>query len=582
MTHPQPPAHSHSQRIRQLAKTRQRVLAMPAEKAMEAIFTHPQPAALIHSFPEEELHFLIHDIGPAEALPLISLASNRQWEYLLDMEAWNRDQVDFPLATTWLDLLMQADPERLIKWCFEEQLEFLEFYLFRNIELRILETDQPPSDLGEGYFTDDDAFYVRLVDYPVATPEEEAIKARRNAVLSQLLRRLSVFDHPRYQGLLMEAVSVIPGETEEELFRLRNVRLAEKGFLPFDEAVGVYQPLRPGDLANRGRKIIRTPSPGDIRIPVPQFTAAFLEEDDLFLRSLKGIGDAHVMDQLQVELASLCNRVISADREIIRSRDQLRTVVFKVSGYLSIGLELSTAGVNANRAAAAATILQRHLLEDIFRTGYAGALDLHWRADRWRKTSWFQSQQMELTFWDEAWMGLLGGLMLDRPKYYDPDLPAAHYRDFLTHAEVEEIGRGLDRLIAVDQLFKEMDVTLKRLDRDRFLTYKNLLLTLWTRARLELPAIDGASTTMAIPLPAFKPFYTSLWSDLDGRRCISDAEKQNFLLWAAETSGQPAETLSDRLGTVFEALFDEIESELGSVRTGDLDVRHVNLFLLKP
>ena len=52
----------------------------------------------------------------------------------------------------------------------------------------------------------------------------------------------------------MESVSLIPSEIEEELFRLRNVRLAEKGFLPFHEAVGVYQPLQPRELAAREKR----------------------------------------------------------------------------------------------------------------------------------------------------------------------------------------------------------------------------------------------------------------------------------------------------------------------------------------
>ena len=161
-------------------------------------------------FPRKIFFFLIHDIGPDDALPLISLASNRQWEYFLDLQGWNRDQMDYQAITAWLQLLLKADPDRLVKWCFDEKLDFLELYLFRNIELRMRETDETPADFGDGYFTDDDTYYVKLVDYPTATPEEEVFKERRNALIKQLLDRLSFFDHARYQGLLMEAVHIIP------------------------------------------------------------------------------------------------------------------------------------------------------------------------------------------------------------------------------------------------------------------------------------------------------------------------------------------------------------------------------------
>jgi len=579
VTQSKSPARRHSDRLHQLAEARQRILSLPAEKAMRAIFDYPQPAALVHSFPEEDLHFLIHDIGPGDAQPLIALASNRQWEYLLDMEAWHRDQLNYHKATTWLQLLLRADPNRLIKWCFDEKLDFLELYLFHHIELRMREQDQTESDFGDGFFTDDDAFYVRLLDYPVTTEEEEAIKKQRNALVSQLLARLSRVDHFRYQGLLLESANVIPGETEEELFRLRNVRLAEKGFLPFHEAVGVYQPLRSGDLAARGKKVIRKPVADDSGIPVPQLAASFLDGENLFVRALKGIHDTHVIQQLQMELASLCNQVISADHEVIRGRDQLKSVVSKVSGYLSIGLESMTVKTAGNHEIRASSLLQRHLLADIFRTGFASALQLKWKADRWHKQSW--SRQVDLTFWDEAWLGLLGGLLIDLPKFYDPPMAVSNYRDFQSLEEIAATRRGLTQVAALDQLFKQMAVPLTPLKHIRFLTYKNLLLTLWARDATQAAPLDENTATIAVSVSAFKPFFAALWTEQVDRRRIGDDKKADFLQWISRMSGQSTAYLSNRLGMVFEALFDEIERELSFVGPANLDPRYVQLFLLK-
>lgn len=581
MTESQSPATRHAQRIRQLAEERQRILSEPSEKAMQAILAHPQPAALVHSFPEEDLFFLVHDIGPDEALPLIGLASNRQWEYFLDIQGWDRDQMDYAMVTSWLQLLIKADPDRLAKWCLGEKLELIELYLFRNIELRIRDTDESPSDLGDGYFTDDDAYYVRLVDYPTTTPEEEAFKARRDAMLKQLLDRLSLFDHARYQSLLMEAIHVVPAETEEEQFRLRNVRLAEKGFLPFYEAVGVYQPLQPGDLSAKEKKVIGPPSTGDEAISSPQLAASFLDEDNLFVRALKSIHDTKVIEQLQAELAGLCNKVISADREIILSRSQLQAVVTKTSACLSIGLEQMTRSDKARREAQASRLLQHYLLADIFRVGVAGTLRLHWDAMRWRKKSWFRSQNLPLTFWDEAWLGLLGGLLIDRPQYYDPSAGGTNYRDFRSSAEIRITRKGLEQLMTADQVLGDMQISVASLSDARFLTYKNLLLTLWSRAWLNLPSIDLQTTTIAVPVSDFKRFYTALWTDQAGMRIIDDSKKNDFLQWVAKASGQSLEVLSKRLGMVFEALFSEIERELGPVKTGNLDPRYVQLFLLK-
>jgi hypothetical protein len=116
--------------------------------------------------------------------------------------------------------------------------------------------------------------------------------------------------------------------------------------------------------------------------------------------------------------------------------------------------------------------------------------------------------------------------------------------------------------------------------KSRLLTYKNLLLTLWARASLNMPPTDPETSRLAIGLSAFKAFYDTLWTIRGNRRFINDDRKTDFLHWAADASGQSAADLSASLGLVFETLFDEIERELAAVASNNLDRRHVHLFLL--
>jgi len=139
-------------RWKKLSIERREILSLPPEKALERIIDAHQPAALVHSIPEEDFYFLVHDIGHNDSLPLLSLASNKQWEYMIDLQAWKKDRLEITSITKWLNLLFKADPVRLIKWLISEKTEFLEFYLLNNIELRIREHDQDPSDFGEGFF----------------------------------------------------------------------------------------------------------------------------------------------------------------------------------------------------------------------------------------------------------------------------------------------------------------------------------------------------------------------------------------------------------------------------------------------
>ena len=125
------------ERFRALREKRQYLLSLPPKSAMEQILQDPQPVALVHSFPEQDFYYLIHDIGPEDALPLLSLASNRQWEHLIDLETWQKDRIDTKAVTRWMDMLLEADPNRFIDWFLKEKLEFVEFFLYKNIEILI-------------------------------------------------------------------------------------------------------------------------------------------------------------------------------------------------------------------------------------------------------------------------------------------------------------------------------------------------------------------------------------------------------------------------------------------------------------
>ena len=226
------------ERIEKLHAKRQQILALSPPEALGRIVQDPQALPLVHSFPEQDLYFLIHDIGPEDALPLLSLASDRQWEHIVDLEAWQKDQIDVKSVARWFGLLLDADPNRFIRWFLEQKLEFIEFYLYRNIEVRVREHDQDLSELGSDFFSLDDSYFIRIVE-PVKDEADQSSDDQRKKFLTKFIKHLADFDHRTYQHVMLEATHVLPAESEEKCYHWRNVRLAEKGFLPFDEAVGI-------------------------------------------------------------------------------------------------------------------------------------------------------------------------------------------------------------------------------------------------------------------------------------------------------------------------------------------------------
>ena len=572
-------------RRRELAAERQRCLNLPPEEALEQILAHPQPAALVHAFPEEDLHLLIREIGPDDALPLLALASHKQLEYLLDQEIWQHDRIDLAATTQWLERLLKAEssPQRMANWLAEEKTDLVELFLFRSIEVRMREHDQDPSVFGAEFFSYDNVFYIRILAPPKPLDQEtEANLATTQETVRHLLDHLAESDYVRFQAILLEAVHVLPAETEEEQYRLRTTRLAEKGFLPFEEAVGLYQSWHEDVFRHRAlRQKPIAPDHPDLYALVP---TTVLPAGNLFTRALETLSSPEQRQALQEEFASLCNRIIVADRQKIDGRDNLAAVVSKASGFLHLGLQKLQPKETLSSAPdvpAAVRSLCRYHLEGLFRLGYGEAVTLKQMAEAWVHQSWFAGRGLPLTFWGETWLGVIGGLLIKRPLFFDNYRSGTLYRDFADMEEIAWSRRQLDQIQQIDRLLDRLNPILATESAHGFLTYKNLLLTLWARHRLGL-----TENGHPMALKDFRSFFKTLFPqkenhpDGEGSR-IADALRTDFITWMADRSHQPAEALSGAVGPTLEALFAELEDHYGRVSVDRLDQRYIPHFLIE-
>ncbi len=571
----------HRRRMAGLGAEKKRILALTPENALQAILEHPTSRALVHSMAEEDFFFLVNDIGHRDAIEVLSLASNRQWEYILDIDTWHRDRMQPKSIAYWLNLLHQADPARFIDWTKNEKYDLLEYFLNKTAQIVVREQDEDPSDLADGFFTCDDVFYIRfsgdvldeLADFGNEEEREEI-----EDFLYTLVRRIADEDHMAYQLMLLRAASVIPGESEEEAYHFRNVRLAEKGFLPFDEAAGVYAPLKPSAVRKDPRKGIGTAPEMDFTVPVPIHHAFMLKNDTLFGKALNIIDLEPVLNELQVEFAALCNRIIAADQEAIQGKEQLKAVVGKACGYLGIGIHRLAGTKTPPESSMGASIICNYQLTDIFRTGYAMVLELKQRAVKWQRQSWFAKKNLALTFWGEYLVGHIGGLLLKHPKYFDNYKTGVLYREFASIADIRKARKALNEAMIFDSILSLMDIDTSGFPGQRLITCHVVLLTLWAKHRIGIPLHNRPEP---IPVKAFRPFFRSLWDSGEKPGRIKDAAKTDFLEWLSASTGLTVHEISSQASVFLETLFNDIERELATVDPKDLDHRFVNLFLLK-
>jgi hypothetical protein len=584
------------QRVAALTEERNEILSLSPEKALNRVLLHAQPAALVHSFPEEDLYLLIHDIGPEDALPILSLASGRQLGFILDQEIWEKDRIDPMAVANWLDLMMKAEPVRFLKWLTVEQTGLLEFFLYKNIDVKIREHDQDPSEFGEDYFSNDDVHYIRLLP-----PEENNVETtggtdqdgpdeKRTDLIKKILDGLAAMDFTSFVNIILESVALMPAEAEEEQFRIRNIRLAEKGFLPFDEAVGIYQPIT-------AEKIFRTPYTVDKKkyskdrmVATPATPLRLLSGDNTFSRALAAAAADDRFSRLQTEFAALCNQMIVADRKKIKDRKMLGEIVRKACSFIAMGLETMIA--DDEKPDTATNLILKYPVADIFRVGYGRIAALKQQAEKWVTGSWFSKQGLSLNFWGETWLGVLGGLLIKKPLFFDNYKTGVLYREFESLDELEQSAKTLGHIMVFDRLLSHTDFRIPpSAAPTEAMDYKNLVLTIWVRHYLGLS--DEAAP---IALDQFRNFFGDLWrkqteskqtksnqnkSKQTGPKKIAAAMKASFLSFLAGKTGLEASDITDEVGSILESLLREIETDFGDVSLQDLDVRYIRLFLVE-
>ena len=446
---------------------------LSGSNALNMVLDHDNPLELVQNMTKIDLFWLVKKVGEDDAHPLLSLASTEQWQYMMDMEIWDRDCLNRLNTFNWFNNLLKADPERLMLYLYGEDSNLLTHLFFSGIlDIRVREDDDfmPP----EGFITFDNLYFIGIGD-------------KENAEdIEQLLRNMALHDHNRFQALLLGLQGTIPAELEEEMYRLKNVRLAEEGYLPFEEAVSVYAHQN-ADLLKKDSSeyILAAPDDEETKTLAPITPFIVVQEENLFSVAVSGITDYPLLDRLRLELAGLCSQIFSADGIRFESVDDLVKICKKAGGYINAGLEKLSGG----DIGIAREFLKNHPLITIFRTGFSQALELRWKAERWIKTSWFDRLDLGNDFWGDEWSGILDGILLSKPLLYSEKMEKTSYRDFVSLDEIKETETVIDRMIVLDKLL-EIFIPVRNIEQlteeDMELTFYQVIFTSWIRRLSDL------------------------------------------------------------------------------------------------
>ena len=539
------------------------LLPMTGSQALNKILDHDNPVQLIRNMTRVDLFWLIKKIGENDSLPLLRLASLDQWQYMLDMELWNRDRIDLGETIEWFDRLQKADPNRLARWLFSEEGNLhAHFYFYNALEVKIREDDNFESP--EGFITFDNLFYIRILD----KDHEETIE--------QILRTMSDENNILYQTLLQELAGLIPAQIEEEMYRQRGVRLAENGYLPFEEAISVYSYQNADLLKKDGSKYrLYLPDDAHARAMVPVIPFMHARGDNMFVKSLSEISDNLLLDRLRLEFAGLCNQIFSADGVRFEGLEVLINISKKSAGYINMGLERLSGG----DIEIAGEYIKNNPLISIFRVGFGLSLELKWETERWLNRSWFFRQGLNPYFWGDEWGGILKGILEKRPLFFSGLREGNEYRPFESLSELDKCHDILYRLISLDGLFERISSEYPldtEMLKDPLLNLYPLLFSFYARRQLNL-----GHGFLPLSLEQTREFFRVMRGEekappfrMPGFKDIFIGE---FISYGTTVDPGQTELLKDTLSR----MWDEFSEEYAMVEESDLDARFTKFIMIE-
>ncbi len=451
--------------------------------------------------------------------------------------------------------MVKVDPERLVKIIFTEEGEILgSFFAFKNINAVAVTRDEQ-YEVPDEYITLDGTIYFQPKDNEMFE------------TVYTLLRYMAGMDYPRYFTFMTNYHGLLPAQAEEELYRFRNMRLAEFGFLPFEEAVAIYTPLAPEKLLKETEETAITQEQQGL-VEVSYYLPGLIKTDSLFHQLIQRLKDPLLLDRIRIEFTGLVNQLISAEGSMPKEPEDLQRVVLKASRYLNLSFERFW----RQGPEQLLSLLKKHHLSILFRVGVYMVMRVKWETQKWIKGAWFVSKGLNEEFWGDPWGNILKGILAKRPVFYHPS-KEGEYREFEWVAELNYATGVIEKIMVLDSLLAKLEEKFPFKDpiKDTIfeeLGFKALLFTPWARDCLGL---DEGFTPLTND--EFFTFFKKLRQGLQKKPYSVRHARTNFISYFKRIVGGAGEEMVQLLEGVLEELFFQFSDEYENVPTSDLDPR---------
>jgi len=414
------------------------VLQAQGKGRLHYLFLSEHPDQLVQQLPELDVFLTIKEVGERDCLDLISLTTPEQFQYILDLDFWRRDQLDPEKILNWMEILLESGEKKVTQFIHSTDPEFIALLLKKFLHVTSLEGERLEEMDKIPLFTLDQFYFI---DFKVNKTRE---------IFEPFLGILYHTDGEGYRKLMESLVVEIDSELEETEYRLRNGRLNDHGFPDFEESLEIYRFVNPNSLIAEER-FPRVMGRGEVGKEGSIFYLTFQHEGPFLSSVLSKIDDPQKQDRLRQEITALCNKAIVAEAIDLSNIMGMERVVKKVYRTLNLGLQY----LSKEDEIKAFEILPSLPIQRLFQCGVSATLLLRRRAESILKGPWVSGDQENLTFLDPSHLEKFEGILRKRPALYRDGI----YEDFKNLQDLKETEDFLESIeTIINFLGKELNI----------------------------------------------------------------------------------------------------------------------------
>lgn len=542
------------------------ILQSRGKERLHTLFLSEHPEQLIQRLPELEVFLTVKEVGERDSLDLISLTTPEQFQYLLDLDFWKRDQLDPEKVLHWMEILLESGENKVTQFIQYTDPELIALLLKKFLRVTTLDGEHLEGLDRIPLFTLDQFYFVDF----------KGKKTRE--LLEPFLRILYRIDIEGYRRLMESVICEIESELEETGYRLRNGRLNDYGFPDLEEALEIYRFVNPDSLVS-GERILEVNRETKEKKGSSIFYLSHQNEGPFLSSILSQMDDPHEQDRWRQEIILLCNKAIVAEAVDLSNMVGVERAIKKVYHTLNLGLQY----LSKEDEIKALEILRSFPLQKLFQCGVSTTIVLKRRAESILKGSWFSGDRENLVFLDSPYVEKFEGILKRRPNLYREGV----YEDFKTLQDLEEAENFLKFIEAIVHFFgeewkvyprdlKKMDWSRCHPERWEEITLSTIFLT-----SLSNHILRGMFQFEAIPRAQLSELLSRLFErDTQGKGVVRMEIKNKLREWF--NSVEKDKKRQDHLRAFFDFCLDLLEQEYGKMSPGEeVDPRFVKGLLIR-